>query len=146
MYQPVKLCFLGVCQQNNLWVVMFLASSSFHLVMTRQWTNQYTAQQIAISSAMVFWCGSHSAPSGSRNSCLHAFRWGKIAWHICSCCKVFPCMLLHSVVFPLECHTSGSNSHFLTKAVCIYCQGMLHGILGDDSHGFVHGISLKPFI
>jgi hypothetical protein len=82
---------------------------------------------------MVFRCGSHLAPSGSRKSCLHAFNYGTIAWHICSCCKVFSHLLLYSVVCPLPFHTSGSSSHFLTKAKCFHWQGMLHGILGDDT-------------
>jgi hypothetical protein len=33
-----------------------------------------------------------------------------------------------------------SHRHFLAKAKCLHCQGILCGILGDDSHGFVHGI------
>jgi hypothetical protein len=57
--------------------------------------------------------------------------------------EMFACLLLHSVVCPLECHTSGSSSHFLTIAKRFYCQEMLNGILGGDSHGFVHGISLS---
>jgi hypothetical protein len=91
---------------------------------------------------MVFRYGSHSAPSGSRKSCLHAFKWGTTAWHIRSCCKAFPHLLLYSVVCPLPFHTSRSSVYFLTKAIRFHCQRMLHDILGDDSHGFVHGIQL----
>jgi hypothetical protein len=31
-------------------------------------------------------------------------------------------------------------ANFLTKAKLFHCQGMLHGVLGDVLHGFVHGI------
>jgi hypothetical protein len=158
MQQLAKLNSLGVSQQNSLWVVMFLASLPIHFVMARRCgpTHRYW---IAVGSALVFQCGGHLALSGSRKSCLLGFRWGMVAWHICSCCKAFPQLLLHSVVCTLSFHTSGSIGHFLTKAKSFHCQGMLDGILGDYSHWFVHGIkvamsveltllffSLRPFI
>jgi hypothetical protein len=94
---------------------------------------------------MVFWCGSHSAPSGSRKSYTHSSE-AELPDTCAAVCKVFACLLLHSVVCPLECHTSGSSIHLLTTAKRFYRQGMLHGILGGDSHGFVHGISLRHYI
>jgi hypothetical protein len=49
---------------------------------------------------------------------------GTVAWHTCSCCKVFPHLLLHTVVCSWPFHTSRSSGHFLTKARCCHCQGM----------------------
>jgi hypothetical protein len=88
----------------------------------------------------VFRCSSPSAPSGRTKSCLHAFKLGTFARHIYTCCKVPPPLPLHSVVCPLPFYTCGRNAHVLTKAKRFHCQGMLHGILGGDSHEFVYGI------
>jgi hypothetical protein len=64
----------------------------------------------------------------------------------CSCCKAFAHLLVHSVVCPLPFQTSRIRGHFLAKAKRLHCQGILHGILGDDPHGFVHGIRVDMFI
>jgi hypothetical protein len=53
-----------------------------------------------------------------------------------------PYLLLHSAVCPLPFYTSGRNAHILTNVKRFHGQRMLHGILGDDSHGFVHGFGV----
>jgi hypothetical protein len=50
------------------------------------------------------------------------------------------------VVCPLPFYTSQTGAHVLTKAKWFHGQGMLHGILGDDSDGFVHGIAVPMSI
>jgi hypothetical protein len=44
--------------------------------------DQHTTQQIAVGSALIFWCGSHSAPSGSWKWCLHLFKWHSCLTHM----------------------------------------------------------------
>jgi hypothetical protein len=58
---------------------------------------------------------------------------------ICSCCNAFAHLLVYSVVCPLPFQTARGSGLFLAAAKHLHCQGILHGIVGDDSRGFVHG-------
>jgi hypothetical protein len=85
----------------------------------------------------VFMCGSPSAPSGRRKSCLHAFELGTFTWHISICCNVLPHLFLLSVVCPLSFYTSRRNAIVLTN-VRLFCgQEMLYRIIHDIMDFFV---------
>jgi hypothetical protein len=102
--------FFGVYHQNNLCVVIpvlyFFTFYSCH-GKTCEPTQRITN---CSQCSHVFWCGSHSAPSGSRKSRLNGFELDTIG-----CRKVPPCLFLHSAVCPLLFHTSGRSDHFLTN-------------------------------
>jgi hypothetical protein len=102
-----------------------------NLVMARH-ANQHRITSCSQGSH-VFHCGSPSAPSGRRKSYMPLNR------HIClthiHLLQVPPHLLVHSAVSPLPFYTYGRHTHVL-----FHINVMLHGILGDNSHGFVHGI------
>jgi hypothetical protein len=136
MQQPVKKCPLGVCQQNNLWVLMFLVY--FFTLQSSHSKTCGTTHKITNCSwcSHTFWYGSRLVSSGRRELCLYA-RWSEI-W---ISCMVYPHLPLCSVVCCLEFYTSRR-----TKAKHFHCQGMFHGIHGGDSHGFVHIIRVTMSI
>jgi hypothetical protein len=53
-----------------------------------------------------------------------------------------PTLLLHNVVCPLPFYISGRIGHVVTNVELFHGQGMLHVILEDGEHGFVHGVGV----
>jgi hypothetical protein len=88
--QLSNLYSLMIRHQNNVWVVIFVS----HLFTSLSRHHKVCGPTYRITNCSqwshVFLCGRPSAPSGRRQSCLHASELGEVVWHICICCEVFP--------------------------------------------------------
>jgi hypothetical protein len=106
MQQSVRLCSLWVYQQNNLWVVMFLA---YFYTLISSWQDVWIRTQLNKLQLVQLW---YSGMAGN-----HAYMTSDMAQlpGTCSCWKAFPRLLLHSVVGPLPFHTSEVMAIFWQK-------------------------------
>jgi hypothetical protein len=131
-----KEVFFGSLSAENLWLVMFLV---YFFTLQSSYSKTCGARHRITNCSRcshVFQCGSHSVSSGRRELCVHAFELGTVAWYM-HLLQGVPTLLLWSVVCCLQFCAS-----IMTKAKHFHCQGMLHGIHGGGSHGFVHGIKV----